>query len=147
MPVKRQQVATPRPPRGIPTPGSMALALALTTLFMQQTSIAQTRDPKALTMQAMRPEPADEGSPSRERPPASIDQPQKLVDPEREFAMALLESEEQSLKLAEAHVATATDAQMREIARDVAAARRAEIARLRAWLASRKVYTPRMLRR
>lgn len=150
MSVKRPQVATPTRPKRIASHRSMALAaIALLFLFTQQTSIAQPRHSIASTMQAMRPEPADEGPAASDRLPMPVDPPQTIADPEREFALKLLESEEQGLKLAEAHAATATDAQMREIARDVAAARRTEIARLRAWLANRKVriHPPRMLQR
>lgn len=97
---------------------------------------------------ASRPQPAEEDLPPAERGAPSIKEQQRVADPERIFALQMLEHAEQELRLAEAHAAIATDVQMREIANDTAASRRQEISRLRAWLAKRKVFiTPRMLNR
>ena len=70
------------------------------------------------------------------------------MDPEREFAMRMLESAQRELRLAETQASIATDIQIKQIANDTAASRRNEIKKLRAWLAQRKVLsTPRMLNR
>ncbi len=123
------------------------LTLCLLMLIMAPIHAAETFGPQASATADSRPQPAEEDVPDvgRRVMPASE---HRIADPEREFAMRMLESVERELRLAEAHARISTDTQLKQIANDAAATRRNEIEKLRAWLSQRKVLnTPRMLNR
>ncbi len=121
--------------------------LTLCLSSMAPTSAADMSVPHARTTPNFRPQPAEEElSVARQR--ISPVGEQRIGDPEREFAMRMLESAQRELRLAETQASIATDIQIKQIANDTAASRRNEIKKLRAWLAQRKVLsTPRMLNR
>ena len=147
MSVQHCSVDTPVRPDYTRPSGLAAFVLTLCMIVMPPTQAAENRGANPPVTSGSRPQPAEEELPANERGAPAIDEQQNIADPERVFALRMLEFAEQELRLAEAHAATATDAQMREIANDTAASRRKEIRRLREWLAKRKVLrTPRMLK-
>ncbi|MGI9026103.1 MAG: hypothetical protein ACR2GP_11090 [Burkholderiaceae bacterium] len=130
----------------IPASRAAAFFFALSQLVVSQSGAAENPDADTCVTSTSRPQLAEEDLPPAERGAPSIKQQQKIADPEREFALQMLERAERELRLAEAHTAIAADAQIREIVNDTAASRRKEISRLRAWLAKRNALsTPRML--
>lgn len=148
---KRRGSDTPSTPS---FPHRTALARWGTILFIlcvacaPQSGDAQSSSKDVRVAQSSRPQPAEEDRiPGAPGMPIFADQ-QRIADPERDFALKMLESAEKELRLAERHATVATDAQMGQIAKDVAASRKREIENIRAWLANRKVMlTPRMLHR
>ena len=123
----------------------ITIVVALYLSITMQPHAAETLDPAARATLNFRPQPAEEDLPTamRRTTPAS----EKIADPEREFAMRMLESAERELRIAETHANIVKDGEIKRIANDIAASRRNEIAKLQTWLAQRKVLkTPRMLK-
>lgn len=146
-PFQREVVARSTARLLTPQSAASALSILFFVLLPHQDAAATTRVDPLIAVDA-RPQPAEEDLPPGKRGAAPTEPQQTFRDPEREFAVKMLERTQKDLQLLDAHKAVAADAQMSEILNSATQSRREEIARLRAWLANRKTtLVPRMMHR